>query len=200
MAYVPVEDTVQAELVFEWNGEIVENTLYFLKVGGWTTSGLTTLASSLAAWWIDELAVGLTSELLLTDVKVTDLSTQFAPSITYPVSPPEAGDILTDSVPNNVAVVVSFRTDARGRSFRGRNYVPGLPESSVNGSTLIDTIDTFFVNAYTALGDVETTNSCVHVVVSRETLGAPRVAGLATQVTSYQCDRIVRTQRRRLPR
>lgn len=200
MPYIPVEDTVLCELFLRLQGEQAENTLYFLNAGGWTTTAMTTLATSLAAWWVAEIATEVSNELSLVGIKVTDLSSQFAASIYYPVTPPETGDDAEDPLPNNAAAVIKFTTESRGRSFRGRNYIPGIPDAYVNGNTIDPAIVLNLIDGYQNLDAVETTNSCVHVVVSRYSLGAPRVAGLATEVTAYDCQPTIRTQRRRLPR
>lgn len=200
MAYVPVEDVVMAELFQRLDSQELEQTLYFLKVGGWTVGGMTALAASLATWWETNCAPFLSTDVTLVSIKVTDLSSQFAPTIESPIVPPIAGDQGNDALPNNAAAVVSFRTNSRGRSFRGRNYVAGIPDTSVVNNTLAGTLPTDITTAYQELQDVETAQGCVHVVVSRFSLGAPRVAGLATEVVSYQTDETIRTQRRRLPR
>jgi hypothetical protein len=114
------------------------------------------------------------------------------------------------STPNIYALgstfVVSFRTDLRGRSFRGRNYVIGLTEDMVDGNSLEAGVSEPWRLAYAHLGTLVADIDWTWVVVSRFSgvsgsppEPTPRVAGVTTPITSVVVvDQFIDSQRRRL--
>jgi hypothetical protein len=200
MPFVPVADTVLAEIRMELYGQRIENTLGFRLLGGSGTAEATALANDLTIWWAELYSVPLSNELSLREVTITDLASEsgYSVSVTAP-TPAPTGDVNAPGLPGNVAACISFRTVSRGRSFRGRNYVPGIAEASVSGNTLDATVRAGILAAYNGLAAAVVSDDWEHVVISRFTDGAPRVAGVATPVTSYVfADNFVDSQRRRL--
>jgi hypothetical protein len=201
MAFVPVPDTILVEMRMLLDSQRVENTLYFRKTGGWIIADVTPLVNALIIWWQASLGAVLSTGLTLREIAVTDLSslTGFSVSQTPPTPLPTGSD-GGEHEPNNVALCVSFRTLSRGRSFRGRNYVTGLPESRVSGSFVSDATVAAIQAAYQLLPGIAVTAGCIWVVVSRFTAGAPRVTGITTEIDSVVViDNVVDSQRRRLP-
>lgn len=200
MAFIPVSDTVLVELRQALFGQRIENTLYFRMEGGFGTTEMTSLSNDLLLWWTTSLSTFLSTDISLREIVVTDLSTATGASLTFPAPTPNpAGEVGFGALPGSCALCVSLRTIFRGRSFRGRNFVAGLPETSVVGNT----IDTSLVNSIQ--GSYNTIPSAVAsfpwewVVVSRFTNNAPRVAGVATPVqTAVVVDPFIDSQRRRL--
>jgi len=199
MAFVPAPGVVMAELVYSYQSQICENTLYFERLDDWTPTNMTVLAEALAAWWEENIQANVTSALSLTSVRVTDLSTQTSLGIEYIGELPESGGAAGDPLPNSVTAAVTFVTDIRGRSFRGRNYILGLLESQVSGNFLSSGTVSFFTDAYTLLIDVAADADCTWVVLSRYSDNAPRVTAVATPITGVRMNQVVDSQRRRLP-
>jgi len=115
----------------------------------------------------------------------------------------ELGTQAGARLPNNVAMVLKFSTDQRGRSYRGRVYLPGMVIES------LETSDTWLpaaagaitsnFNLYIAdIDDAWTDPEITHVVVSRYTDNAPRTTGVATPVTAVTYNPAVATQRKRV--
>jgi len=200
MAFVPVADTVLAELRFDYFGQKIENTLYFRKIGGSSVAQAIGLMNDLEVWWTSLLSVYLSGDISLRELNVTDLSSASGYSVSQAAPTPNpTGGIAAAGLPGNVALCVSFRTPNRGRSFRGRNYVAGLAETSVTGNTLDATRVAGILGSYQGIPSSIVSSAWDWVVVSRFTGGAPRVAGLATDVTSVVVvDDFVDSQRRRL--
>lgn len=207
MPFVPVPDTVLAEMRMTQDSQKVENTLYFrgdtLDVGV-----ATTLAENLIAWWAEFYSPRVATAVKLNEVVITDLSSDTGFQVTLAPTVLTTGGITTaEGEPNNVTLAVSFRTASRGRSFRGRNYIVGLTTDQIAQNRMTDEFVTIWQNVYNALLAVATDSAVVWVVVSRfhgvESIThdpIPRITGITTDVTNVVItDNIVDSQRRRLP-
>lgn len=201
MAFVPVPNTLMAELRFLYGTVKAENTLYFTGSAGVTPALASSLAAQLAAWWNTNFKTPSPTIMNLSEVYITDLTTQTSFTVSYTTGLPSAGLSAVDPLPFNCAHCVSFRTAQRGRSGRGRNYVMGLTDSEANASVIQTTRLNLDVAAYQALIGAGTFVAGLQFcVVSRYTNGAPRTVGLAIPITSVlSVDTIIDSQRRRLP-
>lgn len=198
--YVPVMDTVMVELRQTLLGEKVENTLAFKMDGGFSTMQMTGLCNDLLLWWTNTYRGALSIQLTLRELVCTDLSSQTGPVITVVAPTPNpAGMVVQDSEPGNVSLCVSFRTNFRGRSYRGRNYVAGIPITARVGNTVIPTFVANIQGAYNAIPAAMVSAPWEWCVVSRFTNGAPRVAGASTPIESaIIVDNNIDSMRRRL--
>jgi hypothetical protein len=200
MAFVPVTNVAMAEMRMIWDGQRVENTLYFLGGGAWNTTQLGTLAFDLRGWWDTSIAPEISNTVQLSEVYITDLTTATSPTMQAPGGPAFEGGLAQPSLPNSVSLAVSFRTAGRGRSSRGRNFAIGLTEVQVSGNEVVGTAVDALIDAYEVLLGLPLPNTAQWVVVSRFTNGAPRTLGVAAPVTDVVIvDPVVDTQRRRLP-
>lgn len=201
MPFVPVADTLMAELRFISQGQKIENTLYFQGSAGVSSSLASDLGDALISWWDTQFQPITSDTMSLVEVFVTDLTTDTSFTVSDTAGLPLTGASTTEALPANVAHCVSFRTAQRGRSARGRNYVAGMTEADTNGSLISSTIVADHVTAYTILlGAGAFVPGLEWVVVSRFHNGAPRVAGLAIPITNVlSVDAVVDSQRRRLP-
>ena len=201
MAFIPVPNVVQAELVFTWNGQICQNVLHYLVDEGVDPTIQAGIGADLAAWFDDSMQPLVVDTLSLIEVRLSDLTSEFAPGASWSGGLPLVGSLAGGlSMPNNVSIVMTKRTDFRGRSFRGRIYHVGLSENQVTANNIVPATLTSLLAAYAELMTVtvgaETYPLCV---VSRYQGGEPRVTGIATPVTAITSDGIVDSQRRRLP-
>lgn len=202
MAFIPVSQTCKAEVHCTWAGQTTINDLYFFLPAGEPTLAQTLqLAQDLDAWWSASVLINLNESLTYNFIRTRSL---LVPNgfTAESASNSGPGGISGEAVPNNVNPCISFRTGVAGRSFRGRNYIPGLSNSDVTGNVLETAWKTALINAYTDLnpGGNFGTAAWNWVVVSYFTGGSPRAAGLVTPVISaIFTDDIVDSQRRRLP-
>jgi len=207
MPFVPVENTALVETRMMFDGQKCENTIWVENEAAWDGASLAELASEVKDWWVANYAGLVTFGTSLTEVVATDMSSDTGPQ----ASVAGGGEVGLGSgapFPGGTSFVVSFRTALRGRSFRGRNYIVGVPEAS---RSLISGVDSDYVeacvNAYTALLDAISTAGWTWVIASRfsgvdpDTHNPiPRVAGVTTPVTNVVCtDATLDSQRRRLP-
>jgi len=178
------------------------NNLYFRNEvdGSSNLLAINDVTDAVAVWYNNNIINILSEDVVGTVARGVDMSTNpgLEVELTYNVS----GGVASEAAPNNVAAVPSFRTGVGGRSFRGRNYISGVPNSQI----LINVLDNGFVanviTAYMQLlagGGVLPAN-WEWVVVSMFSAGAQRPVGLTTPVQNVIfTDTIVDSQRRRLP-
>ena len=158
------------------------------------------LATTLAGWWEEHVAPEISGDIILRQVRVTDMTTATSPSTTLVLSDGGiTGGRSDNALPNNVALSVSFRTNGRGRSSRGRNYVVGLCEPDVTGNQINSVKAAFFETAYNALIAIMSDTPFTWVVASKYASGAPRTTALIADVTAALIvDRFIDSMRRRL--
>lgn len=184
------------------DNQLIENTLYFKHSGAVSVPAMSQLGLDLIEWWTTELAPFLSDAIGLTEVAVVDLSDAAGPSISVPATTGTAGAGTGETLPNNVSLCVSFRTAGRGRSARGRNYLPPPTGDDIVTNTFNPGYVGAIHAAYNAIGfGGSFTDDHIWVVVSRVHNGVDRVAGLAQNVLSVVIvDAIADSQRRRLPK
>lgn len=200
MPFIPVPDTALVKIRALWDGQRVENTLYFTReVGSWNEALLTGLAAAIGTWWVTSMLPNLSAAYIMNSIFVQNLDVEFGEVAEDFSTSGEDGGQVSGSLPNNVSWVIKFLTGQSGRSFRGRNYIPGLTTAMVTGD-------------YVALGFAEATKAAYEellaplfadtawTVVSRQQNLLPLAVGEATKVTSVgYTDLIVDSRRRRLP-
>lgn len=201
MAFIPVANTVAVETIFELDGQIVENTSYWEAVDVTPTlTEVQTLLDTIRGVVEEDLLPLLADAIKLVRLVGTLLTAVDSLSTTLNISPAVSGGVGGPFYPNNVSYTVSFLTSARGRSFRGRNYIAGLPVDAVSGNTVDSDFRTGLLAYYTGLRAEMSELGWQMVVVSRYANHAPRVAGVTTPIDSFTTfDATVDSQRRRLP-
>lgn len=184
MAFQPVPNVALVRCEGLVDSQQTINDLYFeVSGGGITPVNIASLASAVDSWFNGTLATILSDDWTTIRTTATDLTTATGP--TSESSTPTAGAVSGEAEPNNVAACVSFRTASRGRSFRGRNFVPGIPGSAVTLNTMDAGFITSLLAAYGALVGAGTfLAGWQWGVVSRVTAGALRVSGIFTPITS----------------
>lgn len=198
MPYQPVVNVAQVKLEGVVDRQMTINDLYFeISGGGINTTNLSTLAFAVATWWGNELVPNLSEDWSSVRAVAIDLTTATGPSVEMPLSVP--GGVGVEAAPNNVAACVKFSTAQRGRFARGRNFVPGVPNSQV----LLNTLQPAFINALTTaysqlVGPGEFVAGWQWVVVSRYLNNVQRASGLAIPVTgASMVGNVVRSMRSR---
>lgn len=199
MAFISAINTVKVVLEQLFGTSELANIVYFLKSGGWSEAEMTALLDDVETWWITYMQPYLGNALSLTGLTATDMSSATGPVVTKAVSPAEVGAGTSDPQAANVTAVITFRTAGRGRSSRGRNYIPGLTQDVMDSVTdVLAGWCGYMIDAYEAFSDVEVANTCTHVVASFYHEKAPRATALLQPVTGYTMDTAVDSQRRRL--
>lgn len=199
MAFIPVPNTAQFNIHQLLFGVPVENTLSFEQDEPWTAGDLAAATVGLQTWWEDEIAPLLSADITLVRISGRALDTASSPVWENPVIPSVPGTVVSPSMPGNVAFVVSLRTGLAGRSFRGRNYVAGIPDNVQTSNVVSQTFADNLINAYSALVGTQVLVPGILVIVSRQENKAPRTTGVTTNVQSViTVDLTLDTQRGRL--
>jgi len=198
MAFIPVPGGIELRLKWSISGGFVYNILVVSKDGTVVIGDLTDAIAVVTDWWTDNSADTLFSndtelvEIQATDVSVADSIQSIASLSGY------VGSIDSDPISLNSGLVSSWRTDRIGRSYRGRNYWAGFPETYSNGRQISGSPLLGFSNSMAALLDAFDTASLPLVVASKYHLGAPRSTAVVTPVTHVIVNSGLDTQRRRL--
>lgn len=200
MAFIPVPNAIQCNVRGTYLGEQVENTLYFRSASPLTPDAPGLVAAGVSIWWQATVLPLLSASYQFREVYAVDLTTASSPTGTAVPLAAAPGGASGDPLPGNVALCVSFRTAARGRSFRGRNFVCGLVEPNVSGNTITTAWAEGIANAYEQLLIPDEFVNVPWVVLSRYSNNQPRGTGITTPVTNVLVvDYTVDSQRRRLP-
>lgn len=200
MAFIPVPKTAVVALRFALAGQQVVNTLSFEGTAVWTPTTLEGICGQMENWWNANMAPILSVDLVMTEIYALSLENDSAPSFTFTDVSGNSGQVAEASVANNVAISVTLRTALRGRSYRGRNYIAGIPITAQVDSVHVSTgFRDDVVDAYTALiTGVPYSNSSVPVVVSRQHNKVELSTGVTTPVTSADANTDYDSMRRRL--
>lgn len=200
MAFVPVDNTGMFEIRMLWDLQEVENTIWVQFDTGPDAAQLLAMATTIGTWYRTSVLPNLAATVQLVECAATDMSSQIGPTATWVAPGGSNGGLASPSMPNNVAMCVSFRTANRGRWARGRNYVPGMAEDGVTANTFLQARVDLIVAAYNSLKGLVADNGGTWVIASRTFQNAPRVAGITFPViAALTTDLYVDSQRRRLP-
>lgn len=149
--------------------------------------------------WSDDWVTRAGDDWTVENVTALDYSRDGGNEIQTTGALPLTGVLAVNSVPSSNATVVSQRTDRTGRSFRGRNYIPGLNVSSVTNNELNADLVTDLSTMYTAVRSSLSGLNMSHVVYSLYASGTQRITPEPTTITGTIVNTRVDTQRRRLP-
>lgn len=112
-----------------------------------------------------------------------------------------AGSSAQADLPPQCAVLFSMKTALKGRSYRGRFYVPGAVQTDETDGILSGTAVTNYTTILTQLlavfGPSGSNANWQLAVISRFHLGQKRALPVATAVTAISLDPIIATQRGR---
>lgn len=182
MAFQAAPNIAGVQMIGSVDGQVTINDLYFeLSGGAITPINLAVLVNAVSNWFTITLAPLLSDDWSTNRVVGVDLGSPTGARREQ--AGVVAGGVSGEALPNNVAACVSFRTDSRGRSGHGRNFVPGLPDSLVTLNTLDPTFISDLLTAYFALVGAGTFEAGWQLVVlSRVTAGMLRPNGIGFPV------------------
>lgn len=199
MAFIPTPNAISLSFEFLLGGQVVVVTLSVMSQNPVTEARLGQAAQAGADWVVAELLPFLSSNLTFTGVRAYSQDSDSAPVFVLPVSPTIPGGQNFTTLPNNVAGVISLRTANRGRSGRGRMYIPGIPDTmQASPTTLTNVFVAGMVDAAIKLDDYFNPLGFQPGVISKRHNKQDRVTGLFQPFTSAVVDNRIDSQRRRL--
>jgi len=197
MTFQPVPNGRKIELNGVQNGIPIVNVFYVTSTEDPTEANLTDIAEAVIDWF-NAHSVGWHTSYTLSNVTVTDVSTEDSVQV---VVSPATGGVGTGggtAAAANAAAVVSWRTGRIGRSFRGRTYFGAMGAAQLSNAQTLDPASvTFYADLGSDLIDALTAISSTLVVVSRVAAGVVRTVALVTEIVSIIVDAKVDSQRRR---
>jgi len=207
MPFIPVPNVAQLRFEGTIDGQQTINDLFFRNGGGIFVLDLADLVTTLNDWFNFSFATGLSEDWSTVAVHGRDLTTEAGAVYDFSATP-NTGGVTGEAAPNNVAACISFRTGTAGRSYRGRNYIPAVPNSAITLNTMSAPFMADMIAAYSQLlvGGAALPVGWEWVVVSRysgtDVNGdpVPRATGTATLVPNVLfTNNTVDSRRRRLP-
>lgn len=201
MPFVPAPNICEVQFRTTFNGEQTMNRIHVDVLTTPTAAICASLAATCAQWWLTNVVALVPGELIIREVYVKSIESQPGPEATFSAGFPLAGSLGDPSLPNNVTVAASLRSNLTGRSARGRWYWQGLTEPQVTGNTIGAGVLVSIDGALTNLASTISGAGFLWVIVSFRTNNAPRVGGPVyfTVEDIVFVDDVVDSQRRRLP-
>lgn len=198
MAFIPAPNTVRLCLQFVWASQTVEICMAFLKNAAVTDPDMAALTAAMEAWRQSDLRTVQSAEITANQWVATLLTTATSSVLITPITVNRIGTVAGISVSNNVTLATTFQTALRGRSYRGRAYTPGLPQSQVLDSLSFSSA--FVANVTSAYAAIPAALPVgwTHVVASYQNNNVARSTAARTPVTAYRTETNIDSQRRRL--
>lgn len=203
MAFQPVPDTAEIDIIFTYNGVIAQNVFYAELVGGYLLADLQALAAQIDVNWQGNWRSEQPAECIYIRTEVRGLAVENDLVVTNATSS-NPGSHVSGALPNQVSFAIKKESGLTGRSARGRTYWIGIPKLE------LDTADENMLLApYAALivANVDTVRTSIiavpgwtPVLVSRFLAGEKRAQGETFPwISCTNVDLRVDTQRGRLP-
>lgn len=199
MTFIPAFRTVKAVLFQDIAGEQVQNVLWFTTSVPVTMEDMLALAEGIASWWDDTFAGLLAIEHYFRAVHVIGQDTYNSPMAVHDQT--IQGRVASIPLPNNVSLVTTFASLLRGKSFRGRHYLAGIPSAvTVDTPDSNQAIGTFVADVLAAWSLLYTYLPALydHTIVSHYGDKVARETAITSVVTSYSANQYFDSQRRRL--
>lgn len=198
-AFIPAIETAKVDFVQLYDGQVVVNSMYFVKDGGWNQADIANLADAAGDAFVANWLPSAVNALTYTLTRATDVDHDNSWQTEDSSHLGAAGGLAHEGLPGGSALVVKQTTGHRGRSFRGRTYFCGLDETQVTRNSVDGSYRNDIVSAVqTTAETIQTAMECTHVVASYCQEGVWLTTAVLTPITDYSADIFVDSQRRRL--
>lgn len=203
MAFQPVPNTVEIDMIFTLNGVAAQNVFYAELPAGYVLADLVALAAQIDVNWQGNWRTEQPGEVtyLRTEVRGLAVPNDLIATDATSTNP---GTHISAALPNNVTFSIKKESGLTGRSARGRTYWIGVPTNTltpVDENLLTQAyVDLIVANVDTVRTSILAVPNWLPVLVSRFTEGLPRAFGVTFPwISTTNVDRRVDTQRGRLP-
>lgn len=201
MPFVPAPGVARVELIYLSLQQRVENVFHVSVAppGPLSEAQLDAVRNTFNTWYGTNLRAVVSSQAVLQQIEVRDMTTQDALAKIYPcTSNCAGGDAAGAVVPNNVTVAVKWGTGYAGRSRRGRTFHIAMNVNKIFGNQITAAYQTSLQTAYTALITACNAAGTPLVIYSRVGNHVPRTSALLTPVLSATVEINIDSMRRRL--
>lgn len=163
-------------------GKVWENTLWFvLPAGSPTPAQRSVLGATVGFWWNAGPLQYLSRDVTTSRVTVEDATSLGNFPVPAPYFP-ASGNLLFDSLPANVAGVISFLVASPPGGAKGRNYLAGITSINVSGNVIAPDWRANVQSSYSDLIDAASGVGWRWVAVSQFLDGAVRTAAVPYRV------------------
>lgn len=193
-------DIAALRLMGTQGGQAIQHVFGF----AFLTAGATraALAADFNTNLLTTFLVGKSNQLVFSGIQVDDVVPGTGARYELAVSPAKTGnDSTSDPLPPKDALVITWNTLTKGRSYRGRTYEAGRVEAGQSNGVWIAstlTLATAFATALLArYGPSGTSADYRFGIISRQNAGLVRPTPVFTGVTGFAVRTTVYSQRRR---
>lgn len=201
MAPLPPDNPLvcKVSMIFKRDTRNFVNTFHVDKPAEWDLTEMAVLAQDFVDWWNTSYKQPVVDDVSLIQVQVRKYDPVAPLAYDLNVSPPSPGAGTGEPLPGNVTSTVSWRTGLAGRRFRGRIYVPGYSEPSVDVNDLLSSVAVNLLSsAAAALINSALTSGKLTIFHPPKDPPTP-YDNTTTDVLTAVVENIVDSQRRRLP-
>lgn len=202
MPFVPAPQIIMVEFRYLLDEQLIENRVMVDNLAAVDATALQDTAILGWNWAETTLFPLISAACLLREVVATDLTTATGGQFTYAPDTTTVGGDGGAALPNECAYCISLRSASRGRSARGRFYIPAIPLAAMSDPNhLTPTAVSAFTSALqTLINNVDDAGQAL-VIVSYISNNAPRPGGPVyfPVVSAVATDDIIDSQRRRKP-
>lgn len=136
MPHLIANNVVQVVMEYVGGGATMSNVYHVHKATGWTDVNLEALETAFLGWETDTGSDNRSSEVALTRIKLTDLTSLLSPMRDTILGVPIAGKQLSGMLPANSTIAFKGSIGQRGRGRAGRQFWIGLAEDMCAGCTI----------------------------------------------------------------
>lgn len=200
MAFIPLTGGYRWSAVYDFAGEACQNSVWFLGPLG-TVATVAALNGAMLDNWSGHVMPLLNPLVRLDSSVAVSWDTDVSPFDVLVPPGLVVGGQVGPCEANNVAFCLSLRTAYRGRSFRGRVYLPGISTNILADTNHVSPefaglAQEQLYEAFVSLAP----EGFTPIVASFRFGGAPRAAGVGTEVINViATDTVLDSMRRRLP-
>ncbi len=193
-------DIYALRLVGAQGGQAINHVFGFSALTG--TASRAGLAADFNTNLLTTFLVGKSSQLTFTGIQVDDVVPGSGARVDFSVTPAKVGnDSTSDPMPPKDALVITWNTLTKGRSYRGRTFETGRVEAGQsNGVWITSTTNlaaAFAAAMLTRYGPTGTSADYSFGIISRFLNKVERATPVFTGVVGYAIRPTVYSQRRR---
>jgi len=198
--FIPAPNIVSVTMLLTVDNQRVENVLHYKFAVTVNNAQLQAIVNFIDTQFWPLYKATLCNQISLIEIKAIDLTVQNGAEYkkSYAVGA-EPGLIVGPVVPGNVALVVTHNTASRGKSYRGRTYIPGVCMYRLSsGVTVLVSQITETLTAFNKLLTAVAGIGATLVVLSKYANKLQRPTAIGTPIVSFTANNALDSQRRRL--
>lgn len=198
-----VGDLVRVDVVYTFNNNVFLNTFGFKAIDASATFAdlANTFETSVVVNTSGGILYQLTGAVGCAEVRVHDVKPGTASTLSHTFTQKVGSNSSSNVQAPQLAGVITWQSALQGRSYRGRTYLPGIPEAraeaGVLDATMLAAMDDFADGFLGLFGPSGSNTKWQFGVISHRHNNVPTVPPVWTAVTAYAVRSTVYTQRRR---